>query len=153
MAAFFFTGQGFVMKTYTHALVLVNDKQEGVWLLSRATALAQALKMKITLAHISDDYREMDYVSDSLLDDAVAEEVLKGKAMLSELVASSSQRLETAELVTMGRIGDIDKCICGMKIDLLIAGHRNRFMGAFMSRSAEYINNLNIDILITHIRS
>lgn len=35
--------------------------------------------------------------------------------------------------------------------DLVIAGHRNRFMGTLTSRSAEYVNHLNVDVLIKHI--
>ncbi|MHB2056186.1 adenine nucleotide alpha hydrolase family protein [Pantoea dispersa] len=45
------------MTCYTHALILVNDKDDGTLLLKRAVALAQPLGMKITLAHISDDVR------------------------------------------------------------------------------------------------
>ncbi len=73
------------MTCYTHALILVNDKNDGPLLLNRAVTLAQPLGMKITLAHISVDYREMNYVSDSLMDDVVSEEVVKAKAFLSKL--------------------------------------------------------------------
>ena len=139
------------MTCYTHALILVNDKNDGTLLLKRAVALAQPLGMKITLAHISDDYREMNYVSDSLMDDVVSEEVLKGKAFMSELAASVPETVDTRELVTMRRFEDVEKCINELGVDLVLAGHRNRFMGMLTSRSAEYINHLTVDVLITHL--
>ncbi|QKJ89217.1 Universal stress protein [Paramixta manurensis] len=139
------------MNSYTHALVLVHGKEDGSLLLAGAVALAQPLNMKITLAHISDDYREMNYVSDSLMDDAVSEEVVKAKALLSELSASTDQAVDTRQLVTMRRFEDVEKCIAELGIDLVIAGHRNRLMSALTSRSAEYINHLTVDVLIKHI--
>ncbi|MGP2417303.1 universal stress protein [Pantoea ananatis] len=139
------------MTCYTHALILVNDKDDGTLLLKRAVALAQPLGMKITLAHISDDYREMNYVSDSLMDDVVSEEVLKAKAFMSELAASVPEAVDTRELVTMRRFEDVEKCINELGVDLVLAGHRNRIMGMLTSRSAEYINHLTVDVLITHL--
>lgn len=139
------------MTCYTHALILVNDKDDGTLLLKRAVALAQPLGMKITLAHISDDYREMNYVSDSLMDDVVSEEVLKAKAFMSELAASVPEAVDTRELVTMRRFEDVEKCINELGVDLVLAGHHNRFMGMLTSRSAEYINHLTVDVLITHL--
>ncbi len=136
------------MTCYTHALILVNDKDDGTLLLKRAVALAQPLGMKITLAHISDDYREMNYVSDSLMDDVVSEEVLKSKAFMSEL---APETVDMRELVTMRRFEDVEKCIAELGVDLVLAGHRNRFMGMLTSRSAEYINHLTVDVLITHL--
>jgi len=139
------------MTCYTHALILVNDKEDGTLLLNRAVALAGPLGMKITLAHISDDYREMNYVSDGLMDDAVSEEVVKAKAFMSELAASVPDDVDTRELVTMRRFEDVEKCIADLAVDLVIAGHRNRFMGTLLSKSAEYINHLTVDVLITHL--
>ncbi|MEW5289880.1 universal stress protein [Erwinia papayae] len=139
------------MKTYTHALVLVNDAKDGALLLSRATSLAQPLNLKITLAHISDDWREMNYVSDSLMDDIVSEEVVKAKAFLSELAASVPEAVDTLELVTMRRFKDVEKCILDQEVDLVIAGHRHRFMGMLTSQSAGYINHLTVDVLIIHL--
>ncbi len=139
------------MNPYTHALILVHGKEDGIPLLAQTTSLARTLQMKITLAHISDDYREMNYVSDSLMDDAVSKDVVKAKALLSELVASVTEHVYTRELVTMRRFEDVEKCIADLGIDLVIAGHRNRFMGVLTSRSAEYINHLTVDILIKHL--
>lgn len=78
------------MKIYTHALVLVQGKEDGVPLLALAAALSRLLEMKITLAHICNDYREMNYVSDSLMDDAVSRDVVQAKALLSELTSRRS---------------------------------------------------------------
>ncbi|WP_435930375.1 universal stress protein [Dryocola sp. BD613] len=141
------------MSTYTHALILVQNKKDGIPLLAQAAALAQPLQMKITIAHVSDDYREMNYISDSLMDNAVSEEIIKAKAFLSELVASVTIDVDTRELVTMRRFADVEKCINELGIDLVIAGHRNRFMGSLTSRSAEYINHLTVDVLIKHIHA
>ncbi|BAN96768.1 universal stress protein A [Plautia stali symbiont] len=139
------------MTCYTHAMILVSDKDDGALLLNRAAALAQPLGMKITLAHISDDYREMNYVSDSLMDDVVSEEVVKAKVFLSELASSVPEKVDTRELVTMRRFEDVEKYIAELGVDLMLAGHSNRFMGMLTSHSAEYINHLTVDVLITHL--
>lgn len=139
------------MKRYTHALVLVHGREDGEVLVNNAAALASQADIQITLAHISDDYRELNYVSDSLMDDAVSKEVIQGKLMLNELAASLPEKMETRELVTMHRFEDVEKCIAELGIDLVIAGHRNRFMGQLRSGSLEYVNHLNIDVLITHL--
>lgn len=139
------------MKRYTHALVLVHGKEDGQVLINNAAALARQAGIHITLAHISDDYREMNYVSDSLMDDVVSKDVIRGKAMLNELAASIPEMTETRELVTMSRFADVEKCITELGIDLVIAGHRNRFMGQLTSGSLEYVNHLHVDVLITHL--
>ncbi|HDR2390317.1 TPA: universal stress protein [Enterobacter roggenkampii] len=139
------------MKIYTHALVLVQSKKDGAQLLDRAAELSRLLQMKITLAHICTDYREMNYVSDGLMDDAVSTEILKAKALLSELTSSVPERVDAREVVTLRRFEDLQKCINDIGVDMVIAGHRNRFMGALTSRSAEYVNHLNVDVLIKHI--
>lgn len=139
------------MKIYTHALVLVQSKKDGAQLLERAAELSRLLQMKITLAHICTDYREMNYVSDGLMDDAVSTEILKAKALLSELTSSVPERVDAREVVTLRRFEDLQKCINDIGVDMVIAGHRNRFMGALTSRSAEYVNHLSVDVLIKHI--
>ncbi|AHF79278.1 Universal stress protein A (plasmid) [Sodalis praecaptivus] len=139
------------MKVYTHALILVHGKDDGIPLLAQAVALAEPLKMKITLAHVSEDYRVMNYVSDSVMNDVVSEDIIKAKALLDELAASTPEKVDTRELVTLRRFEDVEKCIAELGVDLVIAGHRNRFMGALTSRSAEYINHLSVDVLIRHL--
>ncbi|MGX9249918.1 universal stress protein (plasmid) [Pantoea sp. JZ29] len=139
------------MKRYTHALVLVHGRKDGEVLVNTAAALACQAGIQITLAHVSDDYRMMNYVSDSLMDDVVAEAVIGGQAMLNALAASMPENVETRELVTMHRFEDVEKCIAELGIDLVIAGHRNRFMGQLTSGSLEYVNHLNTDVLVTHL--
>lgn len=139
------------MKIYAHALVLVHGKEDGRPLLAMAATLSHLLTMKITLAHICNDYREMNYVSDSLMDDAVSKEVVQAKALLSELTSSVAEQVDARELVTMRRFEDVEKCIADLGVDLVIAGHRNRFLGVLTSHSAEYINHLDVDVLIKHI--
>lgn len=139
------------MKIYTHALVLVQGKEDGILLLELAATLTSMLKMKITLAHICNDYREMNYVSDSLMDDAVSKDVVQAKALFSELTSSMVEPVEVRELVTMRRSEDVQKYVTDTGVDLVIAGHRNRLMGTLTSRSADYVNHLNVDVLIKHI--
>lgn len=139
------------MSCYAHALVLVHDINDGPHLLGRATRLAQSLQIKITVAHISEDYREMNYVSDSLMDDVVAEEVIQARGLLSQLVKSCSIPVESCVLVTLRELGDIKKCVIESGVDLVIAGHRNRLLGSLTSKSMEYINHLDVDVLIHHI--
>lgn len=92
-------------------------------MLKHATVMAQLLQMKVTLAHISDDYREMNYIPDSMLNNAVSEEVIKARALFSELADAVSLPMATRELVTMRRFEDVEKCIEELEIDLVIAGH------------------------------
>lgn len=139
------------MTCYSHALVLIQDKEDGLILLNHAVNLAQSTPMQITLAHISEDYRMMNYGSDSLMNDVVSEDVIKIKALFSELISKTNAPISSRELVTMHRFEDVEKCINELSIDLVIAGHRNRFMGLLSSRSMEYINHLNVDVLIKHI--
>ena len=139
------------MNSYTHALVLVQGNQDGALLLNHAVTLAEELAMKVTLAHISDDYREMNYVSDSLMNDVVSDDVIRVKALMSKLSASVSMPVKCHELVTLRRFKDVEKCIADQHIDLVIVGHHNRFMGVLTSNSMEYINRLNIDVLIKHL--
>lgn len=139
------------MNSYAHALVLVEGKEDGVPLLAQAVTLARQLQMKITLAHICTDYRELNYVSDSRMDDAVSQEVLQAKALFSELTSSVTEHVDVRQLVTLRRFEDVQNCIADMGVDLVIAGHRNRFMGTLTSRSNEYINHLNVDVLIKHV--
>ena len=138
------------MKIYTHVLVLVQGKEDGIPLIALAANLSRLMQMKITLAHICNDYREMNYVSDSLMDDAVSKDVIQAKVLFSELMSSVAEPVDARELVTMRRFEDVQKCITDTGVDLVIAGHRNRFMGALTSRSAEYVNHLNVDVLIKH---
>lgn len=139
------------MPVYHHALVLINSSQDGVPLLQHAARMAEENAMRITLAHISTDYRALNYVSDSLLNDDVSQEVLQAKVLLNELAASVSLPVQTLSLVTTRRFADVEACVNQRGIDLIIAGHHNRLLGVMASHSLEYINHLTIDVLIRHL--
>jgi hypothetical protein len=139
------------MPVYHHALVLINSSQDGVPLLQHAARMAEENAMRITLAHISTDYRALNYVSDSLLNDDVSQEVIQAKVLLNELAASVSLPVQTLSLVTTRRFEDVEACVNQRGIDLIIAGHHNRLLGVMASHSLEYINHLTIDVLIRHL--
>lgn len=139
------------MPVYNHALVLINSSLDGIPLLAHAATMAQENAMTITIAHISTDYRALNYVSDSLMDDVVSQEVIQAKALLSELAESVSLPVQTLELVTTRRFEDVESCIRDRRIDLVIAGHHNRLLGVLASHSLEYINHLTVDVLIKHL--
>jgi len=139
------------MPVYHHVLVLINSSLDGIPLLRHAAMMAQESELKITIAHISTDYRALNYVSDSLMDDVVSQEVIQAKALLSELAGSVSLPVETLELVTTRRFSDVETCIQQRNIDLVLAGHHNRLLGVLASHSLEYINHLTVDVLIRHL--
>lgn len=139
------------MPVYHHALVLINSSQDGVPLLQHAARMAEENAMRITLAHISTDYRALNYVSDSLLNDDVSQEVIQAKVLLNELATSVSLPVQTLSLVTTRRFEDVEACVNQRGIDLIIAGHHNRLLGVMASHSLEYINHLTIDVLIRHL--
>jgi hypothetical protein len=99
------------MPVYHHALVLINSSQDGVPLLQHAARMAEENAMRITLAHISTDYRTLNYVSDSLLNDDVSQEVMQAKVLLNELAASVSLPVQTLSLVTTRRFEDVEACV------------------------------------------
>ena len=139
------------MSVYHHALVLINSSQDGVPLLQHAARMAEENAMRITLAHISTDYRALNYVSDSLLNDDVSQEVIQAKVLLNELATSVSLPVQTLSLVTTRRFEDVEACVNQRGIDLIIAGHHNRLLGVMASHSLEYIYHLTIDVLIRHL--
>lgn len=139
------------MAVYHHALVLINSSQDGVPLLQHAARMAEENGMRITIAHISTDYRALNYVSDSLRDDRVSQEVIQAKALLNELACTVSLPVDTLSLVTTRRFEDVETCVRQRQIDLIIAGHHNRLLGVLSSHSLEYINHLNLDVLIKHL--
>ncbi|WP_335957543.1 universal stress protein, partial [Klebsiella michiganensis] len=136
---------------YHHALVLINSSLDGVPLLAHAAKMAEENAMRITIAHISTDYRSLNYVSDSLLDDDVSREVIQAKALLNELATTVALPVQTLSLVTTRRFADVEACVRQRNIDLIIAGHHNRLLGVLASHSLEYINHLTVDVLIKHL--
>lgn len=139
------------MSVYHHTLVLINSSLDGVPLLAHAAKMAEENAMRITIAHISTDYRSLNYVSDSLLDDDVAREVIQAKALLNELATTVALPVQTLSLVTTRRFADVEACVRQRNIDLIIAGHHNRLLGVLASHSLEYINHLTVDVLIKHL--
>ena len=83
------------MTVYHHALVLINSSLDGVPLLQHAARMAQENGMRITIAHISTDYRALNYVSDSLQNDEVSQEVIQAKALLNELATTVALPVQT----------------------------------------------------------
>lgn len=139
------------MACYRHALVLIEDQNDGLVLLEHAASVAESLDMTITLAHISDDYRSMNYVADSMMNDVVADEIIRAKTLFSQLLLTTPHPVNVRHFVTLRRLEEIEQCIRQSGIDLLIAGHRNRLMSMFTSRCMSYINNLDVDVMIKHI--
>jgi hypothetical protein len=121
------------MSVYHHALVLINSSLDGVPLLAHAAKMAEENAMRITIAHISTDYRSLNYVSDSLLDDDVSREVIQAKALLNELATTVALPVQTLSLVTTRRFADVEACVRQRNIDLIIAGHHNRLLGVLAS--------------------
>lgn len=99
------------MSVYHHALVLINSSLDGVPLLAHAAKMAEENAMRITIAHISTDYRSLNYVSDSLLDDDVSREVIQAKALLNELATTVALPVQTLSLVTTRRFADVEACV------------------------------------------
>ncbi|MEN0617529.1 universal stress protein [Klebsiella indica] len=139
------------MQIYRHALVLVQNETDGQLLLQHAECLAKETGTLITVGHISTDYREMDFTSDSLTRDLQAREIIDAKAMLSRLVESCSIDIEVRSIVTIHRFKDVEAIIQRENIDLVMLGHKNRLFGEYSSFSFEFINHLSIDVLIKHI--
>lgn len=139
------------MKIYQHALLLVQDESDGLLLLEHAERLAKEMGTSVTIGHISDDYRELDYASDSLTKDLQSREVIDAKAMLSRLVRASTINVKVKSIVTIHRFQDVEAVVKQEDIDLVMLGHKNRLFGVYSSFSFEFINHLSVDVLIKHI--
>lgn len=138
------------MSLYQHALLLVQDERDGRLLLRHAERLNQQMNTRITVAHISADYAELDYLSDAQTKDRQSSEVIAAKAMLSRLVEDCTT-LEVRAIVSIHRFEDIEALIAREGVDLLLLGHQNRPFGVFASFGFEFINHLSIDVLIKHV--
>lgn len=139
------------MPVYKHALILLSDESDGLLLLQSVAQNFHDQGTLITLGHLTSDYRELDIVSDALTKDHQSVDVIAVKAMLSRLVESASFPVDVKEIVTINRFRDVEACITGAGIDLVIMGHRNRMFGVLSSHSIEFINRLTVDMLIKHI--
>lgn len=139
------------MHAYHHLLVLIHDKQDGQLLLDDALRIAKPENAKITVCHLGVDYQAMNYVSDSVMNDAQSDEVIDDKALLSDLVGDVDYPVETTLLVSFNRMQELNQFIVDNHVDLLMVGHKNRFWGALGSEAIRFINNTHIDVLIKHL--
>lgn len=139
------------MHVYRHALLLVQNETDGRLMLHHAERLSKEMATQITIGHISSDYRELDYTSDSLTKDRQSLEVIEASAMLSRLVKLSSIQLDVKSIVTINRFKDVETLVESEGIDLVMLGHKNRLFGVLSSFSFEFINHLSVDVLIKHI--
>ena len=99
------------MQIYRHALLLVQNETDGLLLLEQAERLAKEMGTRITVGHLSADYRELDYTSDSLTKDRQSREVIDAKAMLSRLVESSSIDISVRSIVSIHRFRDVEAVV------------------------------------------
>jgi nucleotide-binding universal stress UspA family protein len=139
------------MSIYKHVLVLAYDETDGERLLLHAAKLANNYDTKITVAHIGFDWRWLDYTSDASTKNRQSKEIIQAKAMFSHLIETLDFPINAREIVTMYRFKEIERLIQNDDIDLLMVGHRNRFMGVLSSFSFEFINHLSIDVLVKHV--
>ena len=105
------------MQIYRHALLLVQNETDGLLLLEQAERLAKEMGTRITVGHLSADYRELDYTSDSLTKDRQSREVIDAKAMLSRLVESSSIDINVRSIVSIHRFRTL-RPLFSMKISI-----------------------------------
>ncbi|MFI8415580.1 universal stress protein [Serratia sp. NPDC078593] len=139
------------MSMYQHALLLLNNETDGRFLLQGVARRFYQQGTRITLGHLTEDYRELDIGSDAFIKDRQSAEIIAAKAMLSRLVKSARFPIDVKEIVTLHRIKDVGSYVAEAGIDLVIMGHKNRLFGALSSRSSEFINHLSVDVLIKHI--
>ncbi|PVZ87950.1 universal stress protein [Serratia sp. S1B] len=141
------------MQMYKHALLLVQNEADGRLMLYHAERWVKEMGTRITLGHISSDYRELDYTSDALTKDRQSREVIEAKLMLSRLVESTTIDVSVRPIVSIHRFEDVASLIENEGIDLVMLGHKNRLFGVYSSFSFEFINRLSVDVLIKHIPS
>ncbi len=139
------------MHMYRHALLLVQNETDGRLMLHHAERLVKEMGTRITVGHISSDYRELDYTSDANTKDRQSREVIEAKAMLSRLVESANIDVKVKSIVSIHRFKDVETLVEKEGIDLVMLGHKNRLFGVYSSFSFEFINHLSIDVLIKHI--
>ncbi|WP_416413873.1 universal stress protein [Pantoea sp. App145] len=139
------------MQIYKHALILVHDETDGQLLLEHAERMAVQMKTQITVGHISEDYRELNYIWDAPAQDLQSRTIIKDKAMLSKLVETSQVNVHVSSIVSIHRFKDVSSLVENEQIDLVMLGHKNRLFGVYRSFSFEFINHLAVDVLIKHI--
>lgn len=143
--------RGYAMKSYRHILVLIHDERDGLPLLCQTVAMVRRLPIAITVGHLNADYAELEYGSDALVKDRQAQEVIAAKAMLSRLVSAVDAPVAVKEIVTIRRFKDVNDFIHQAGIDLVVVGHQNRLFGFYSSYSLEFVNRLDVDVLVKHL--
>ncbi|MGP3593702.1 universal stress protein [Vagococcus sp. WN89Y] len=138
---------------YKHALVLINNEEDGQQILQSIAQNFYQFGTAITLAHVTEDFRELDITSDAFMKDSQSEEIILAKAMLSHLVEKCSFPVQVKEFVALRYFDDITHYIDREGIDLLIMGHKNRLFGSFCAHANKFINHPGIEVLIKHINT
>ncbi len=139
------------MQIYKHALILIHDETDGHILIQHAEQLISQMATQITVGHISNDYRELNYIFDAPSQDLQSRELINDKAMLSRLIETTTVKAHVRSIVSIHRFNDISHLIAKEGIDLVMLGHKNRMLGVYRSYSFEFINHLEVDVLVKHI--
>lgn len=113
--------------------------------------MVRGLPIALTVGHLNADYAELEYGSDALVKDRQAQEVIAAKAMLSRLVSAVEAPVAVKEIVTIRRFKDVSDFIHQAGIDLVVVGHQNRLFGLYSSYSLEFVNRLDVDVLVKHL--
>lgn len=95
--------------------------------------------------------RPLDYVSARRTGAAQSQHAVKNKDKLSRLVEITGFPADIAGLATLRNFNNVEKYIENHGVDVVIAGHKNQFLGTLTSSSAEFINHLSVDVLIHHL--
>lgn len=139
------------MQSHKHALVLFNDGIDGHILLQGVARDFYNRGTKITLAHISVDYRELDIVCDAMTKDRMSSDIISTKEIFSHLAECATFPVDVKEIVTLNRFKEVNTFVKEAGVDLVIMGHQTRFLGMFSSYSIAFTNHLAVDVLIKHI--
>ncbi|TBU70692.1 universal stress protein [Serratia marcescens] len=139
------------MKGYRHILVLIHNERDGLPLLRQMAAMVRGKPIALTVGHFNADYAELEYGCDALIKDRQAQEVIAAKAMLSRLVSAVDVPVAVKEIVTIRRFKDVSDFIHQAGIDLVVVGHQNRLFGLYSSYSLEFVNRLDVDVLVKHL--
>ena len=139
------------MPIYQHALLLVQDERDGRLLLRHAERLNQQMNTRITVAHISADYAELDYLSDAQIKRSPVQRGDRRQSHAQPPGGRLLNPLEVRAMVSIHRFKDVEALIAREGVDLLLLGHQNRPFGVYASFGFEFINHLSIDVLIKHV--
>lgn len=139
------------MVVYYYVLVLINSSQDGVLLFQYVVRMVEENGMCIIIVYISIDYWVLNYVFDSLCDDWVLQEVIQVKVLFNELVCIVFLLVDIFLLVIICWFEDVEICVWQWQIDLIIVGYYNWLLGVFFLYLLEYINYLNLDVLIKYL--